>query len=98
MTAGTKRRLMSKPVVRCSTNSSGCWLLASGCWPPAARCSVRDEPVDSGEARKPPGASRQKPELDINLLVLSEDAAQRVGDLSEGRSCFDGGDHERNQI
>src|SRR4051812_32953508 len=91
MTAGTKRRSMLKPVVRWSTESSR-----------DSRLAVRDSSPDSFcglcALVEPRTANCEPRESDINLLVLSEDAAQRVGDLAEGCSCFHRADHQRDQI
>src|SRR5207247_881786 len=47
---------------------------------------------------EPRAANREPPTSDINLLVLPQDAAERIRDLSQCRVCLDGVDHEGNQI
>src|SRR3982751_2686890 len=92
MTAGTKRLLISKPVVKCSTERSrdpGTGIRDPAV-PASVGCAIGSRTTDPG--------SRLDRTSDINLLVLSEHATQRIGDFAEGRSCFYGADHERNQI
>ena len=57
--------------------------------------TVRAGPVeDDGQILDVEQRSRHH----IGALILAEDAAQRVGDLAEGRALLDGGDDRRHQI
>src|SRR5258706_5628915 len=91
MTAGTNVPRMSKPVVRCSTESSRGSRFAF-------RDSFKEELPDWAEGREPLTASRESRRSDIYLPMLAEDAPQRVGDFAERRARLDRGNDGRDEI